>query len=100
MLLRNIISNEEDIIEEGLAWAKSGGKVVRKYRCVGGQRNGRIVASPGQCYARIDIKKRQNLKRTKARLGKKITRKAQRTKKTNSTSKRVKSMNKSAGRKR
>ena len=33
-------------LDEGLAWAKRGGKVVRKFRCTGGRRKGRIVAKP------------------------------------------------------
>jgi|TARA_B100001094_G_C17390441_1_gene421027 hypothetical protein len=97
MLLRQITSNDQ--IEEGLTWARSGKNVVRKYRCMGGMRHGRIVATPGQCYARIDPKKRANLKRMKARLGKRLIRKTKRTKRTNPASKRVQAMNKSTRRK-
>lgn len=97
MLLRQITSNDQ--IEEGLTWARSGPNVVRKYRCMGGMRHGRIVATPGQCYARIDPKKRANLKRMKARLGKRLIRKTKRTKRTNPASKRVQMMNKSSRRK-
>jgi len=97
MLLRQITSNDQ--IEEGLTWARSGANVVRKYRCMGGMRHGRIVATPGQCYARIDPKKRANLKRMKARLGKRLIRKTKRTKRTNPASKRVQMMNKSSRRK-
>ena len=97
MLLRQITSNDQ--IEEGLTWARSGTNVVRKYRCMDGMRHGRIVATPGQCYARIDPKKRANLKRMKARLGKRLIRKTKRTKRTNPASKRVQAMNKSTRRK-
>ena len=47
MLLREITS--EDDIAEGLVWARKGKQVVRKYRCVGGARHGRIVATPAIC---------------------------------------------------
>tara|TARA_Y200000002_G_C22658923_1_gene654797 strand:+ start:966 stop:1265 length:300 start_codon:yes stop_codon:yes gene_type:complete len=94
MLLREITS--EDDIAEGLVWARKGKQVVRKYRCVGGARHGRIVATPAKCYTRIDPKKRANLKRMKARLGARLVRKTKRTKRTNPASKRVAAMNKSA----
>ena len=96
MLLREITSNDE--IDEGLTWARKGKDVVRKYRCVGGGRHGRIVSVPGQCYARIDPKKRANIKRMKARLGKRLIRKTKRTKRTNPASRRVQAMNKSTRR--
>tara|TARA_B100000945_G_C20348474_1_gene580989 strand:- start:817 stop:1113 length:297 start_codon:yes stop_codon:yes gene_type:complete len=96
MLLREITSNDE--IDEGLTWARKGKDVVRKYRCVGGARHGRIVSVPGQCYARIDPKKRANIKRMKARLGKRLIRKTKRTKRTNPASRRVQAMNKSTRR--
>ncbi len=44
-------------LNEGMAWAKSGNKVVRKYRCASGRRKGRIVSTPAQCFAAPDIKK-------------------------------------------
>ena len=96
MLLREITSNDE--IDEGLTWARKGKDVVRKYRSVGGVRHGRIVSVPGQCYARIDPKKRANIKRMKARLGKRLIRKTKRTKRTNPASRRVQAMNKSTRR--
>lgn len=87
-------NDEEDEVEEGIAWKKRGQKIVRQYRCVSGARKGRVVASPAQCFKPIDIKKRASLRRTKAKMGSKATRKASRTKKFNPVSKRVKSMNK------
>ena len=81
-------------VEEGIAWKKRGNKIVRQYRCVSGNRKGRVVANPGQCFKPIDLKKRMSLRRTKARMGTKATRKAKRTKKFNPVSKRVKAMNK------
>jgi hypothetical protein len=91
MLLRDFFI---DPIEEGQTWARSGKKVVRKYRCTSGPRDGRIVAKIAQCFAAPDIKKRVTLKKTKARLGKRLSRKAKRTKRMNPASRRVQKMNK------
>jgi hypothetical protein len=44
-----------------------------------------------QCFAAPDIKKRQTLKKTKARLGARLIRKAKKTKRINPASKRVQS---------
>ena len=99
MLLREFfIDLEEEILEEGQTWARSGKKVVRKYRCSSGPRKNRIVAKMAQCFAAPNIKARMNLKRTKARLGKRISRKAKKTKKINPASRRVQAMNKSSRR--
>jgi len=95
MLLREFfIDLEEDVLEEGQTWARSGKKVVRKYRCSSGPRKNRIVAKMAQCFAAPNIKARMNLKRTKARLGKKMARKARKTKRINPASRRVQAMNK------
>ena len=97
MLLRELyIDPIEDDLEEGQTWARSGKKVVRKYRCSSGPRKNRVVAKMAQCFAAPDIKKRMNFKKTKARLGNRMTKKAKRTKRTNPASKRVAQMNKSS----
>ena len=80
-------------ITEKMAWAKRGNKVVRKFRCSTGSRQGRIVSNIGQCFAPPDVKKRARLKLTKARLGSRMVRKAKRTKRVNPASKRIKAMN-------
>ena len=67
-------------LTEGMAWAKRGNKVVRKFRCTSGRRKSRIVSSPAQCFAAPDIKKRIKLKMTKARLGARMARKAKKQK--------------------
>jgi hypothetical protein len=82
------------VVEAQLIWARKGSKLVRKYRCVVGKRAGRIVSKPGQCSAPIDIKKRMVLRKTKARMGKRMARKAQRTKRFNPASKALKRLNK------
>ena len=91
MLLREFFTS----LEEKQIWARKGRNLVRKYRCTGGQRHGRIVASPSACFAPMDTKKRAVMKRTRARLSGKMARKAKRTKRTNPASIRLaKGMNK------
>lgn len=84
----------DEIISEKKVWAKSGQQVVRKFRCTSGPRKGRTVSSMSQCFAAPDLKKRAQLKRTKARLGKKMTRKARRTKRVSAASRKVRALNK------
>lgn len=86
---------EHSLLSEKQVWARSGKTVVRKFRCSGGQRAGRIVSKPAQCHAAMDIKKRMTLKKTKARMGAKMMRKAQKTKRINPASIRLKTLNKS-----
>ena len=90
MHLREIF--EETIVEKQV-WARSGKKVVRKYRCTSGQRKGRVVSKISQCFAAPDFKKRAKLKQTKLRLGGRMARKAKRTKKVNPASRRVRALN-------
>jgi len=90
MLLREL----HQPLEEKQVWARSGKSVVRKFRCTSGPRKNRIVAKMSQCFAAPDVKKRATLKRTKARLGKKMARKARRTKRVNPASMRVQALNK------
>lgn len=88
------------VVEAQLVWARKGSSLTRKYRCVVGRRAGRLVSKPGQCSAPIDIKKRLVLKKTKARMGKRMAKKAQRTKRFNPASKALKRLNKPLRRKR
>ena len=81
------------VTETKLVFAKRGQKVVKKFRCTVGKRKGRIVSNPSQCAAPIDLKKRFVLKRTKAARGKRMAKKAQRTKRTNPASKIVARLN-------
>jgi hypothetical protein len=96
MLLRDLITPEE--IDETQVWARSGKKVVRKYRCSGGHRKGRIVAKMAQCFAAPDMKKRAQMKRTKAKFGSRMARKSKKTKRTNPASVRVQRMNRNTRR--
>jgi hypothetical protein len=94
MLLREFfIDPTEEELDEGQTWARSGKKVVRKYRCSSGPRKNRIVAKMTQCFAAPDIKKRMAFKKIKARLGARMIRKAKKTKRINPASKRVQALN-------
>lgn len=92
MLLRELTST----LDEKQVWARSGKKVVRKFRCTAGRRAGRIVANMAQCFAAPDLAKSRRLKVTKARLGKRIARKSKRTKRINPASRRVQQLNKAS----
>lgn len=85
---------QEPMFEARMVWRKMGNKVKRAVRCTAGRRKGRVVSNPGQCSAPIDFAKRLNLKRTKAKFGSRMTRRAQRTKRFNMASKRVRALNK------
>jgi hypothetical protein len=84
----------EEILDEKQIWGRKGNQVVRKYRCTSGRRKGRIVSNPAQCFKAIDVKKRMTLKRTRAKMGQRISRRAQRTKRTNPASRRLRILNK------
>ena len=83
----------EPIMEARMVWRKQGNKITRAFRCTAGVRKGRVVKSGSDCSKPIDIKKRFTLKKTKARMGKRMSRKSNRTKRVNPTSKRLRSMN-------
>ena len=51
MLVTEITS---DLTEKQI-WGRRGKKLVRKYRCMGGKRKGRIVAQMAQCFAAPNI---------------------------------------------
>ena len=91
---------EDTIIEARMVWRKMGKTVKRAVRCTSGRRKGRVVSNPSQCHKPIDIKKRMTLKKTKARMGARMMRKAKRTKRMNPASRRVRSLNRSTNRRR
>ena len=84
----------EEVMEAKMVWAKRGDKIVRKVRCTSGPRKGRLVSNAGQCSKKIDMKKRMVIKRTRAKMGGRMARKAARTKRRNPVSKRVARLNK------
>jgi hypothetical protein len=98
MRLDEIVNDE--IFEARMVWRKMGNKIKRAVRCTSGRRKGRVVSNPSQCSAPINMKKRMTLKRTKAKMGKRISRKANRTKRLNPASKRLRQLNKSTSKRR
>jgi hypothetical protein len=96
MLINEFAS--EQITEGRMVWRKMGNNIKRAVRCTGGRRKGRVVSKASQCGAPIDAKKRLTLKRTKAKFGTRLTRKARLTKKRNPTSRRLRTLNKPARR--
>lgn len=88
MLLREIFN-----LDEKQVWGRTGSKVVRKYRCVGGRRNGRVVKKMQQCYAPLDVKQSARFKRTRQRLSTPMAKKSKRTKRVNPASRRLKALN-------
>jgi hypothetical protein len=83
----------EQIAEAKMVWAKKGNSIVRKVRCTSGVRKGRLVSKASQCSKAINLKKRFVLKRTKAKMGRRMARRAARTKRRNPISKRVARLN-------
>lgn len=93
MLISDI--TEEQITEARMVWRRMGKKIKRAVRCTSGRRKGRVVSKPSQCTAPINMKKRMVLKRTKAKMGKRLSRKANRTKRLNPASRRLRQLNRS-----
>ena len=91
---------EGEILEARMVWRRMGNKIKRAVRCTRGPRAGRVVANPSQCAKPIDLKKRMTLRRTKAKMGKRMIRKARRTKRFNPMAKRLKSLNRPVRRRR
>ena len=85
--------SDETIFEARMVWRKMGSTVKRAVRCTSGRRKGRVVSKPSQCTAPINMKKRMVLKRTKARMGKRLSRISQRTKRMNPAARRLKQLN-------
>jgi hypothetical protein len=96
--MRLVEFTETTISEARMVWRKMGNKIKRAVRCTSGPRAGRVVATSAQCSKPIDIIKRINFKRTKAKLGGRMRFKARRTKRMNPLSKRLRKLNKPARR--
>lgn len=89
MLLVELFDN----LTEKQIWGRKGTKLVRKYRCVGGKRHGRIVAEPQQCFAPPNVQAKMRMRVTRKKLGQRMMRKAKRTKRTNPASRALKHLN-------
>ena len=83
----------EPIQEARMVWRRMGKTIKRAVRCTSGRRKGRVVSKPSQCTAPINMKKRMVLKRTKARMGKRLSRISQRTKRMNPAARRLRQLN-------
>lgn len=90
MIIEDITQN----LVEKQVWARKGDRIVRKHRCTSGPRSGRLVSDPSKCHSPINIKKRVQMKKTRASKGAKMARKAKKTKRINPASKKVKRLNK------
>lgn len=77
---------------------RKGNKLVRKYRCTSGSRKGRIVANPSTCNKPKRVKSSINIKKAKAKYGKAMSIKSQRTKRATGASQRLTRINKSGRR--
>lgn len=84
---------EDTLTEARMVWRRSGNKIKRAIRCTSGRRKGRVVSTVSQCSAPINMKKRMTLKKTKARMGARLSRKSQRTRRLNPASRRLKTLN-------
>lgn len=78
--------------EARMVYRRRGNQLVRAVRCTSGPRRGRVVSNAAQCTKPIDIAKRQRLRQTRARLGRRMTARAGRTKRMNPTSRRLRTM--------
>ncbi len=99
MKLNDIIL-EEELFEGRMVWRKMGNKVKRGVRCTAGRRKGRVVSKAAQCSAPLDMKKRLTLKKTKAKMGRRMAWKSRRTKRMNPASRRVRALNRPSYRRR
>ena len=86
---------ELEFLDEGYVQiaGRSGNKVVRKYRCTSGSRRGRIVSKPSTCTAPRNVRSTINIKKAKRRSGSLMKARAQRTKTSLKTTKRLKRLN-------
>lgn len=86
---------EKEFLDEGYVQiaGRSGNKIVRKYRCTSGSRRGRIVSKPSTCSAPKNVRSSINLKKAKRRAGRLMSTRAQRTKTSLKTTKRLKKLN-------
>jgi len=89
MLLVELFYN----LTEKQIWGRTGKKLVRKYRCVGGKRHGRIVSEPQQCFAPPNIKAAMKMRVTRKKLGRRMAMRSRRTKRTNPASRALKFLN-------
>jgi hypothetical protein len=100
MILDELFKSDEEILLDNIiaesasmAWGKRGDQVVKKYRCLSGPRKGRLVNTPSDCAKKLDLQKSKRMKRNLAVQGKKMARKARRTKRVSPVSKQIQKRN-------
>jgi hypothetical protein len=87
------VFDQETISEARMVWRRVGKSLKRAIRCTAGPRKGRVVSSADQCSKPINMKKRMQMKKTRAQKGARMARISRRTKRMNPASKRLKTMN-------
>ena len=92
-------SIDDQLDEAGMIFARSGKaggsvKTQQKFVCGSGPRAGKRVSKISQCFAPIDIKKRIQMKKTRAKTKIRQARKAKRTKRIDPSSLLTKILNK------
>lgn len=90
MLIEEIVSD----LEERLGYKKQGKTAKLKYRCGSGPRAGKLVSDPKMCQAKKNMAKSRSMKKTMTSKGKTMTRRSNRSKKSSSASRAVRSLNK------
>jgi hypothetical protein len=89
----NEVFAPEEIAEARMVWKRVGKSLTRAVRCTSGPRKGRVVSNAAQCGKPINLKKRLQMRKTRAQKGRKMARLARRTKRMNPASKRLRTMN-------
>lgn len=92
-------TNNNDLSETSMIFTRSGKaggsvKTKQKFTCSSGPRAGKRVSSIAQCFAPIDIAKRIQMKKTRAKTKIRQARKAKRTKRIDPSSLLTKILNK------
>ena len=92
MLITEILTEAE--LDESLVWGRRGTKLTKKFRCTSGLRKGRVVSKPEQCSLPLDMAKSVSFKKTKKKYGRRLAKKAKKTKRNNPASRKLVIINK------
>jgi len=89
-------SVNQELSETSVVWSRKAGqaKPTQKFRCAAGPRAGKRVSSIKQCFAPIDVKKREQMKKTRAKTAIRQARKARKTKRVDPGARLAKMLNK------
>ena len=94
MKINEIITETAVFARTGKGGAGGSAKVSMKWRCDHGPRAGRIVSAPADCGKAIDIKRRAQMKKTRANTKVRQARKSKKTKRMNVSSRIMQALNK------